>query len=43
MASSAQVAAKSDVPVEQHALVDNVLKVFGGIRGPLSVVLHNPL
>jgi 4-carboxymuconolactone decarboxylase len=36
------IAAKSDVPAEQHALVDQVLKVFGGIRGPFSVLLHSP-
>jgi len=30
------------VPVEHHALVDQVLKVFGGIRGPFSVMLHSP-
>ena len=36
------IAAKSDVPAEHHALVDQVLKVFGGIRGPFSVMLHGP-
>ena len=36
------VSAKSDVPAEHHALVDKVLKVFGGIRGPFSMMLHSP-
>lgn len=36
------IAAKSDVPAEHHALVDKVLKVFGGIRGPFSMMLHSP-
>jgi len=38
----ATIAAKSDVPAEHHPLVDRVLKVFGGIRGPFSVMLHSP-
>ena len=36
------ISAKSDVPAEHHALVDKVLKVFGGIRGPFSMLLHSP-
>jgi 4-carboxymuconolactone decarboxylase len=36
------VSAKPDVPAEHHVLVDKVLKVFGGIRGPFSVLLHSP-
>ena len=36
------IAAKSDVPAAHHTLVDKVLKVFGGIRGPFSVMLHSP-
>ncbi|MEQ1774184.1 MAG: hypothetical protein ABL891_10430 [Burkholderiales bacterium] len=36
------VSAKSDVPAEHHALVDRVLNVFGGIRGPFSMMLHSP-
>jgi 4-carboxymuconolactone decarboxylase len=36
------ISAKSDVPAEHHALVDKVLKVFGGIRGPFSMMLHSP-
>ena len=36
------ISAKSDVPAEHHPLVDRVLKVFGGIRGPFSMMLHSP-
>jgi 4-carboxymuconolactone decarboxylase len=32
----------SDVPVEHHAVVDAVVKVFGNVRGPFSVLLHSP-
>ena len=33
---------KADVPAEHQALAEHVLKVFGGIRGPMSVLMHNP-
>jgi 4-carboxymuconolactone decarboxylase len=36
------VSGKSDVPAEHHAVVDAVVKVFGGVRGPFSVLLHSP-
>ena len=36
------VTGKSDVPAEHHAVVDDVVKVFGGIRGPFSILLHSP-
>src|SRR5271166_214268 len=36
------VTGKSDVPAEYHAVVDDVLKVFGSIRGPFSILLHSP-
>ena len=36
------VAGKSDVPAEHHAVVDAVVKVFGGVRGPFSMLLHSP-
>ena len=36
------IAAKADVPAEHHAVVDAVLKVFGDIRGPYSILLHSP-
>jgi 4-carboxymuconolactone decarboxylase len=32
----------SDVPVEHHAVVDAVVKVFGNVRGPFSMLLHSP-
>ena len=38
----APITGKSDVPAEHHAVVDEVLKVFGGIRGPFSILLHSP-
>ena len=36
------IASKSDVPAEHHDLVDHVVKVFGALRGPASVLLHSP-
>jgi 4-carboxymuconolactone decarboxylase len=36
------ITGKSDVPAEHHAVVDEVLKIFGGIRGPFSILLHSP-
>jgi len=36
------VSGKSDVPAEHHAVVDAVVKVFGGVRGPFSMLLHSP-
>src|SRR5947199_9305168 len=38
----APVTGKSDVPAEYHGVVDEVLKVFGSIRGPFSILLHSP-
>lgn len=38
----APITGKSDVPAEHHAVVDAVQKVFGGVRGPFSVLLHSP-
>lgn len=38
----APVTGKSDVPAEHHATVDAVLKVFGQVRGPFSMLLHSP-
>ena len=38
----APVTGKSDVPADHHAVVDAVVKVFGGVRGPFSVLLHSP-
>ena len=38
----APITGKSDVPAAHHAVVDQVLKVFGGVRGPFSMLLHSP-
>src|SRR5712691_1037160 len=38
----APITGKADVPAEYHAVVDDVLSVFGQIRGPFSMVLHSP-
>jgi 4-carboxymuconolactone decarboxylase len=38
----APVTGKSDVPAEYHAVVDDVVKVFGQVRGPFSMLLHSP-
>jgi 4-carboxymuconolactone decarboxylase len=38
----APVTGKSDVAPEHHAVVDGVLKVFGNVRGPFSMLLHSP-
>ena len=36
------ITAKSDLPPEHHAVADAVVKVFGHIRGPFSMLLHSP-
>ena len=38
----APVTGKSEVPAEHHAVVDRVMKVFGNVRGPFSMLLHSP-
>jgi len=38
----APITGKSDVPAEHHAVVDGVLKTFGRVRGPYSILLHTP-
>ena len=38
----APITAKSDLPAEHHAVADAVVKVFGHIRGPFSMLLHSP-
>ena len=38
----APITGKSDVPSEHHAVVDGVLKTFGQVRGPFSMLLHSP-
>jgi 4-carboxymuconolactone decarboxylase len=42
MARLTPIASKSDLPAEHQALADAVLKVFGRIRGPYSMLLHAP-
>jgi 4-carboxymuconolactone decarboxylase len=36
------IAGKTDVPAEHQAVVDGVLKTFGRVRGPFSMLLHSP-
>lgn len=36
------ITAKSELPAEHHAVADAVVKVFGHIRGPFSMLLHSP-
>src|SRR5216684_900128 len=36
------VASKADLAPEHQAVVDDVLGVFGAIRGPFSMMLHSP-
>lgn len=36
------VSGKADVPSQYHNVVDEVVKVFGQVRGPFSVMLHSP-
>ncbi len=38
----APITGKSEVPAEHHAVVDGVMKVFGNVRGPFSMLLHSP-
>ena len=38
----APITGKSDVPSSHHAVVDGVMKVFGNVRGPFSMLLHSP-
>lgn len=38
----APVTGKADVAPEYHYVVDRVLEVFGGVRGPFSILLHSP-
>ena len=36
------IASKSDMPAAHQGVADAVLKVFGRIRGPFSMLLHTP-
>ena len=36
------ITGKTDVAPEYHHVVDDVLAVFGNVRGPFSILLHSP-
>ncbi len=36
------VRGKEDVAPEYHRIVDQVMSVFGSVRGPFSILLHSP-
>lgn len=36
------ITTKSDLPAEHHAVADAIVKVFGQMRGPFSMLLHSP-
>ena len=36
------ITAKSELPAAHHAVADAIVKVFGRIRGPFSMLLHSP-
>src|SRR6266480_6582028 len=36
------ITGKADVPAQSHDVVDDVVGVFGQIRGPFSMLLHSP-
>ena len=36
------ITSKADLPAEHHAVADAVLKVYGDIRGPWTMLLHSP-
>jgi 4-carboxymuconolactone decarboxylase len=36
------IADKAEVSAEHHGVVDSVIEVFGGIRGPHSILLYSP-
>ena len=38
----APITGKADVAPEYHYVVDQVLGVFGSVRGPFSILLHSP-
>ncbi len=38
----APITGKADVAPEYHYVVDQVLEVFGSVRGPFSILLHSP-
>jgi 4-carboxymuconolactone decarboxylase len=42
MARIPPITGKADVAPEYHYVVDQVMAVFGGLRGPFSMLLHSP-
>ena len=36
------VSGKADVPTQHQGVYDDVVKVFGQVRGPFSILLHSP-
>ena len=38
----APITGKADVPAAHHGVVDAVVRVFGNVRGPFSMLLHSP-
>ena len=36
------ITGKQDVPAQYHNIVDDVVGVFGQVRGPFSMLLHSP-
>jgi 4-carboxymuconolactone decarboxylase len=38
----ATITSKSDMAAEHHGVADAVVKIFGHIRGPFSILLHSP-
>jgi 4-carboxymuconolactone decarboxylase len=38
----APITGKSDLPAEHQAVAEAVVKIFGGVRGPFSMLLHSP-
>ena len=37
-----QITGRSDVAARHQSVVDGVVKIFGGVRGPFSMLLHSP-
>ena len=42
MARVPQIASRNDVPEADRHVADQVVEVFGRIRGPFSILLHSP-
>src|SRR6202162_6132457 len=36
------ITGKADVPAQHHYVIDDVVGVFGQVRGPFSMLLHSP-